>query len=221
MISLLLLDLDGVVVYEMAPPRVVKLELILLHNLLVSALQALDIPVVVLTHRSRAEATVILASAGLDKQVAGLMAAEDILAAALTSGAPWRLLRRGLRKSWVLPVIERRYRVSRERIAFIDDRLDNIQDLVEHGVGVALHAPSGIDDDGDLVSFDFAQAMHELQHWNGGLTPPILTVNPLKVSEAQWARTGISTGAVSTSPFNQARRYGRSLRRLLWSRSTI
>ena len=88
MISLLLLDLDGVVVYEVAPPRVEKLELILLHDLLVNTLQAVGVPVVVLTHRSRAEATVILGSAGLEKDVAGIMAAEDILNAAFSAWDP-------------------------------------------------------------------------------------------------------------------------------------
>jgi hypothetical protein len=157
MISLLLLDLDGVVVYEMVPPHVKKRELILLHDLLVNGLQAVGVPVVVLTHRSRAEAAVILDSAGLYKDVTGLMAAEDILSAALAYGTLWQLLRKGLRKSWALPAIERRYRVDRKNIAFIDDRLDNIEDLVGNGVGLALHAPSGINNDGSIITFDFQQ----------------------------------------------------------------
>jgi hypothetical protein len=221
MISLLLLDLDGVVVYEMAPPHVQKMELILLHDLLVDALQSLDVPVVVLTHRSRAEAAIILGSAGLGKGVAGIMAAEDILRAALAYGTPWQLLRKGLRKSWVLPAIERQYRVDRRNVAFIDDRLDNIKDLVDNGVGVALHAPSGIDDDGGLISFDFRQAMRMLQEWTGDRTPPILSVAPRIVAESEWSRTGISTGTLTRSRFNQARRYGRSLRQLLWRRPAV
>jgi hypothetical protein len=221
MISLLLLDLDGVVVYEMAPPRVKKQELILLHDLLVNALQAVGVPVVVLTHRSRAEAAVILGSAGLEKGVAGLMAAEDILNAAFAYGTPWQLLRKGLRKSWALPAIERRYRVDRKNIAFIDDRLDNIGDLVGNGVGIALHAPSGINDDGSLISFDFGQAVRMLREWNGDLTLPILSIAPRIVTESELSRTGISTGIFTMSPFNRARRYGRSLRQLLWSRPAV
>ena len=87
-------------------------------------------------------------------------------------GTPWQLLRKGLRKSWALPAIERRYRVDRKNIAFIDDRLDNIEDLVANEVGVALHAPSGINDDGSLISFDFEQAMRMLREWNGDRTHP-------------------------------------------------
>jgi hypothetical protein len=221
MISLLLLDLDGVVVYEMAPPRVQKLELILLHDLLVNALDALGVPVVILTHRSRAEAAVILSSAGLENGVAGIVAAEDILNAAFAYGTLWKLLRIGLRKSWALPTIERRYGVDRKNIAFIDDRMDNIEDLVGHGVGIALHAPTGINDDGCLISFDFGQAVRMLREWNGERTPPILSVAPHIVAETEWSRTGTSTGTFTMSPFNQARRYGRSLRHLPLGRRAI
>ena len=218
MISLLLLDLDGVIVFEMAPPYVKKLELILLHDLLVDGLETLGVPVVVLTHRSRAEAAVILASAGLQKGLAGLMAAEDILRAAVVYGTPWQLLRKGLRKSWALPAVERRYRVDRKNMAFIDDRLDNIQDLVGNGVGIALHAPSGIDDDGSLISFDFEQAVRVLRAWNGDPAPRFLPIAPRVVTEREWYRTGISTETLTMSPFNRVRRFGRSLRDLLWSR---
>ena len=221
MISLLLLDLDGVVVYEMAPPRVQKLELILLHDLLVNELKALGVPVVVLTHRSRAEAAIILGSAGLEKGVAGIMAAEDILNAAFAYGTPWKLLRIGLRKSWALPAIERRYRVNRKNIAFIDDSLDNIEDLVGNGVGIALHAPSGIKDDGSLISFHFEQVIRVLRDWNGHPAPPFPSITPRIVAPSEWYRTGVSTGTSARSPFNRVRRFGRSLRNLRWSRPSV
>jgi hypothetical protein len=218
MISLLLLDLDGVVVYEMVPPHVKKRELILLHDLLVNGLQAVGVPVVVLTHRSRAEAAVILDSAGLYKDVTGLMAAEDILSAALAYGTLWQLLRKGLRKSWALPAIERRYRVDRKNIAFIDDRLDNIEDLVGNGVGLALHAPSGINNDGSIITFDFQQVAGMLREGSGERMPPILSIAPRIVTDSELNRTGIGTGTFTTSPFNRARRYGSSIRQWLWSR---
>jgi hypothetical protein len=218
MISLLLLDLDGVVVYEMVRPHVKKRELILLHDLLASGLQAVGVPVVVLTHRSRAEAAVILDSAGLAKGVTGLMAAEDILNAALVYGTPWQLLRSGLRKSWALPAIERRYRVDRKNIAFIDDRLDNIEDLVGCGVGIALHAPSGINDDGSLISFDFEQVAGMLREGSGERRPPILSIAPRTVTHSELNWTGIGTDSFTMSSFNRARGYGRSLRQWLWRR---
>ena len=221
MISLLLLDLDGVVVHEMAPPHVKQLELILLHDLRDNALQALGVPVVVLTHRSRAEAAVILASAGLGNHVADLLAAEDILSAAFAHGTPWQLLRKGLRKSWVLPVVERRYQIDRKNVAFIDDRLDNIEDLVHHGIGIALHAPAGIDEKGNLISFDFQEAMRILCEWDEGQTPHIVAVSPRIIMTSDFLHTGVSTKGYTASLFNRGRRFGRLFRKWLWSRSAV
>ena len=216
MIALLLLDLDGVIVFEVAPPHVQNLELILLHDLLINGLKTLGVPVVVLTHRSRAEAAVILQSAGLQGDVAGLMAAEDILGAAFAYGTPWQVLRKGLRKSWALPAIERRYRIDRKNMAFIDDRLDNIEDLAGNGVGIALHVPSGINDDGSLISFEFEQVVRVLRDWNGGPAPRPVPIAPRIVAQSKWYRTGISTDTFIMSPFNRLRRFGRLLRHLLW-----
>jgi hypothetical protein len=162
-----------------------------------------------------------LSSAGLQKGVAGLVAAEDILSAAFAYGTPWQLLRKGLRKSWALPAIERWYGVDRKNIAFIDDRLDNIHDLVGSGVGIALHAPSGINEDGSLISFDFEQVVRVLRDWNGDSAPPFLSITPRIIAPTEWYRTGVSTGTLTMSPFNRVRRFGRSLRNLRWSRPSV
>ncbi len=126
------------------------------------------------------------------------MAAEDILSAALAYGTLWQLLRKGLRKSWALPAIERRYRVDRKNIAFIDDRLDNIEDLVGNGVGLALHAPSGINNDGSIITFDFQQVAGMLREGSGERMPPILSIAPRIVTDSELNRTGIGTGTFTT-----------------------
>ena len=107
---MLLLDLDGVVVFEAEPPLVPATELILLHEGLGTALDALGIPVVVLTHRSRREARQILRAAGLAvKALSAVIAAEDLFMAGVRH-APLQLFKRGLRKDLVLSVLERRIR---------------------------------------------------------------------------------------------------------------
>ncbi len=53
--GLLLLDLDGVVVFESGPPRLAELEILRLHETIVDRLAEFGVPVVVLTHRSRAD----------------------------------------------------------------------------------------------------------------------------------------------------------------------
>lgn len=217
MTSLLLLDLDGVVVMEVAPPHVLKLEIILLHELLDEILCSIGVPVVVLTHRSRAEAYLILQSAGLtSRAVAGVCAAEDILKAALKSGRRWFLLWHGLKKSWILAEVERRYGVARRDIAFVDDKHDNLEDMLRNGIGLAILAPSGIAADGStIVSFDFRQMVRLLKGSKGGRTPDIVTLAPQQISVERWSRTGVGTTHTSRHIFNQARRYGRVIRRLV------
>jgi len=217
MTSLLLLDLDGVVVIEIAPPHVAKLEIILLHELIDEILGNVHVPIVVLTHRSRAEANLILQSAGLtDREVAAVIAAEDILKAALKSGRRWLLLRHGLKKSWILPEVEKRYGVARRDIAFIDDRHDNLEDMLENGIGLAILAPSGMAIDGlNLVSFDLKQIVRLLEDWKGERVPHILTLASREISIERWRRTGVGTNQGSQHIFNKARRYGRMIRSLV------
>jgi hypothetical protein len=217
MTSLLLLDLDGVVVIEIAPPHVAKLEIILLHELIDEILGNIHVPIVGLTHRSRAEANLILQSAGLtDREVAAVIAAEDILKAALKSGRRWLLLRHGLKKSWILPEVEKRYGVARRDIAFIDDRHDNLEDMLENGIGLAILAPSGMAIDGlNLVSFDLKQIVRLLEDWKGERVPHILTLASREISIERWRRTGVGTNQGSQHIFNKARRYGRMIRSLV------
>ena len=217
MISLLLLDLDGVVAIEMVRPQVARLEIILLHELLHEMLSGISVPVVVLTHRSRAEANLILQLAGLtSKEVAGVIAAEDILRAAVKSSRRWLLLRHGLKKSWILPDVEKRYGVARRDIAIIDDRTDNLEDMLGNGMGLGILAPSGIAADGTtLVSFDFRHMLRFLQDWKGEKVPHIHTLASREIRIERWCRTGVGTNQGSGLIFNKVRRCGRMIRRLV------
>lgn len=213
--GLLLLDLDGVVVFEHGPPWLERLEILRLHEALPALLARFEAPVVVLTHRSRAEARRILEAAGLGPdQLAGVMAAEDLALAAVRHGAVLRLFGRGLRKSLILPEVEARFGVPRARMALIDDRADNLEDLLAAGLGHALHAPSEVDAAGGVVSFDMAEAVDRYHAWRGaggagGLTA--LTARPL--ADLQGRRTGLSTTREGANPFNRLRTAARKVRR--------
>jgi hypothetical protein len=214
--ALLFLDLDGVVVYEAGPPLLPGLEILRLHAGLGALLQALPDQVAVLTHRSGAEARRILEAAGVDPaRLAGLLAAEELFRAGLKHGGPLGLVRHGLRKSWVLPLAEERFGVSRGEAAFIDDRMDNLQDLLAHGLGLALHAPSEIGADGrSLVSFDMAAALAEVARWRRGERPgQLVTLPPVTMPLGDWQRTGLHTKQQGRHVFNVARRIGRAMRR--------
>ena len=133
MIQMLLFNLDGVLVFEAEPPLILSAtELVLLHQDLPAHIAALEMPVVVLTHRSRREANHILQAAGLTQALAGVIAAEDLFLAGIRH-APLRMLTKGLRKDLVLSAVEQKFGVERSRIAFIDDRLDNLEAFVTAG----------------------------------------------------------------------------------------
>jgi hypothetical protein len=213
MVQMLLLDLDGVVVFEAEPPLVATTELLLLHDDLASAIPALDIPVVVLTHRSRREAKQILQAAGVATTLSGVIAAEDLFLAGIRH-APIRMFASGLRKDLVLSVVEQRFGVERSRIAFIDDRIDNLQDLVAAGLGLGIHAPSyQVTDQPVLITFNLDDAFELIQNWDR--TKPqarIFSLAPRQLAMSFSHRTGLSTVPHRHHLFNFARRIGRILR---------
>jgi hypothetical protein len=213
MIQLLLLDLDGVLVFEAEPPLVAATELLLLHDTLASDIAALEVPVVVLTHRSRREAKHILQATGLAQTFSDVIAAEDLFLAGVRH-APLRMLAKGLRKDLVLSVVEQKFGVERSRVAFIDDRIDNLDDLIAAGLGLAMHAPSyQTTDQAALTTFDFGEACQLIRTWERTEPQPrIIKLAPRTLALSLSHRTGLSTTAHRQHLFNVARRVGRILR---------
>jgi hypothetical protein len=215
---LLLLDLDGVVVLESGPPLCEKLEIIALHASIAELIAGLDAPVVVLTHRSRAEARRILAAAGLQKPtLSAIMAAEDLFLSGFRHRRVGRLMRGGLRKSLILPEVERRYGLKRDRMALIDDRIDNVEDMVQAGLGLVMHAPSAIGpDQKSIETFDFASALDLFRGWTrDGQHGPVVNLPAVMLTADMIRRTGLNTTPDSDHFFNRARRVASVFRRRL------
>lgn len=211
---LLLLDLDGVVVLEIAPPLVARRELMRLHDALGDLLQ-LGMKVVVLTHRSRREALTILEAAGLSpSQLSGVLAAEDLLIEGLRHGRFLQLARRGLAKDLCLPLLERRFAIPRQAMAMIDDRAVNLRGLLDAGLGMALLAPSSIDgSSASITTFSLASAVVRLQQWAAGERSERLTrLEEQVVAIKDLARTGMDASARGRHLFNRLRRVGFHLR---------
>jgi hypothetical protein len=215
--SLLLLDLDGVVVLE--SPVDGRLELLRLHRDLAASILRFGCDVVVLTHRSAAEARTILRAAGLP--LAGLrdvITAETILVEALRRGEIGTLLRRGLRKSLVLSVVEKRFGVERSRIAFIDDRVDNLDDLAAQGLGLAMLAPSHHFGASRMVTFEIAQAAEAFLAWTRVCVAGTRIHLPgVEVEVEPWRRSGLCTTVEGRSIFNRVRKIGGRARQRLFA----
>jgi hypothetical protein len=221
--AMLLLDLDGVVVFEHGPPWLERREIIRLHDELATLLRRLGAQLVVLTHRSRAEASRVLQAADIPRHMlADVMAAEDLFVAGLRHGGLCKMLRHGLLKSLVLPELEARHGIPRGDMIFVDDRLDNLQDLLAHGLGLALHAPSAVTADGGLVTFDAADILMIVNGWLADRSGPALrTLPPRSLAIGACGRTGLCTTREAAHHFNLLRTVARKLRRGLQSMSRV
>jgi hypothetical protein len=215
--SLLLLDLDGVVVFEHGPPWVERLEIMRLHESLTQFLLAMPLPPVVVTHRSRAEASRILLAAGVQNgTLRHVMAAEDLALAAFRHRSIFRLMTRGLRKSLIIPELELRYGIERQRMALIDDRQDNLDDMLEQGLGLVIHAPSAVTDQGDIITFSTSEVTDILSRWQAGVPmPKVITLTERRLSLEDCGRTGLCTTAAGAHMFNRLRSVAQRARRAL------
>jgi 3-deoxy-D-manno-octulosonate 8-phosphate phosphatase KdsC-like HAD superfamily phosphatase len=163
--SLLLIDLDGVLVTDGNGDSRVGQEILRVHRGLVAELTAFAFPVAILTHRSRHEAHQLIAALGLEAgDLAGVFSANDIVFSDLSVNGFFSLLYGGSRKSRILPFISRRLNVHAENIAFIDDRWRNVEDMAAHGVGLAVKVPSArLQDNNDLLTFDLSDTLSRIQ----------------------------------------------------------
>jgi hypothetical protein len=220
--SILLLDLDGVVVFESGAPLCQALEILALHDGLWEHVSNIGLRTFILTHRSRAEARRILAAADVPQNaVAGVLAAEDLFQSGLRHGSWLDLATGGLRKSLILPEIERRTGAHRSRMALIDDRIDNVEDMVAAGVGLVLHAPSAIGADGrSIETFDFAEAAEAVRRWAAGEpVEKVVRLTSRTLAVEHFRRTGHNTRFEARHAFNVVRMIaGRSRRYLSRSR---
>jgi hypothetical protein len=215
----LLLDLDGVVVFELGPPLLPDQEILAIQDESIESIATLDAAVVILTHRSRAEADRILRAARITQaKLAGVFAAEDLVISAARHRQLGRMLRHGLRKSLILPEVERRFGIPRQRTALIDDQLDNVQDMIASGLGLVLHVPSEVVPDCEsILTSDLASTLQIFQDWaNGTPQPKVITVPQTRRIAMSLQRTGLNTRREGRRAFNAARSLGNISRRIIW-----
>ena len=213
---LLLLDLDGVVVFEAEKHG--SRELIVLHEELGKKLVEAKQETVVVTHRSRREAEQILRAANLKPgHFLKLLAAEDVFRAALRGGDYLRVLRKGLLKSFALPVVEKLTGRPREDIVLLDDKQHNLSAMLEDGAGLAIKATFDISDDHtSFVTFDTDHMLECLPHWHANRSKrQQIDLPTIEKEVLDWRRSGLSTESLGTHPFNRARRLVYSLRKVV------
>jgi hypothetical protein len=127
------------------------------------------------------------------------------------------MLRDGLRKSLILPEVERRFGIPRQRTALIDDRIDNVRDMVARGLGLALHVPVEVSPDGEsILTFDLASTLQIFKDWTkGALKPKVITIPNTRRVVMSLRRTGLNTQREGRHAFNAARSLANVSRRII------
>ena len=165
--KLLLLDLDGVLVTDGVGDTKVGSEIIAIHPNLIEQLEALSVPIAILTHRSRGEALQIIQALDLSNhKFLGIFTANDIFIYGLRFKGVSFLIKNGSRKSIVLSYINKRFNIPAANIAFIDDRLGNVEDLLDAGVGLGINVPAAkVIEGGKIETFELSKALDQVETW--------------------------------------------------------
>jgi hypothetical protein len=123
----------------------------------------------ILTHRSRKEALQIVNKInGLQCFAKDLVAAEDIIRAAILTGQIFSLLRNGIEKKLYLPIAERKYGINRRRFAILDDNPSNVDGILNSGGGLGLLAPKPEINGGEVTTFDFDKVLSKYKLFCNG-----------------------------------------------------
>jgi hypothetical protein len=119
------------------------------------------------THRTRREADQILAALNISKEfLVGVFSANDIVLTALAKGRLRTLLHQGSLKSLILSRINETLDIQASSLAFIDDRMANIEDMRSCGVGLTIHVPKARLIESDMMeTFNIDEAIASLQEW--------------------------------------------------------
>jgi 3-deoxy-D-manno-octulosonate 8-phosphate phosphatase KdsC-like HAD superfamily phosphatase len=165
--KLLLLDLDGVLVTDGDGDTSVGSEIIKIHKELVKHLNNLHLPVAILTHRSRCEALQIVDALGLSTyELHNIFTANDIFFFGLRFKGVSFLIKNGSQKSIILSYIQKRYNIEASNVAFIDDRLWNVEDLLNAGIGLGINVPAAkVIDQHKIVTFSLCAALDKVKKW--------------------------------------------------------
>jgi hypothetical protein len=122
-----------------------------------------------LTHRTRKEALQIVNKIfGFQRLADDVIAAEDIIRAAILTGQIFSLLRYGIQKRLILRAAERKYGIEPRRLAILDDSPANVDGILAGGGGLGLLAPKPQITDGEVATFNFDTVLAKYESFRNG-----------------------------------------------------
>lgn len=216
MSALLLLDLDGVTVLRIPEPGRTEATVIL-QPALIDAVSNLGFRVVILTHRSRAEAEQIVRAIVVDAaKMPLILAAEDLVKAAVRDGRIFRLLRQGIQKAFAVPYLERVCGVSRERMAVLDDNEGNIRTMIAAGVGLKVLTPTALLNEQVVRTFRSDVLLELLDNWRNStcvVNDTVELASDLETQVSQLQRIEVVQATLSGTIRKLAKTFRRAVHR--------
>jgi hypothetical protein len=166
--AILFIDLDEVLVTRLETSSD-KEKIVMIQPLLGKMLKDFSGQLMILTHRSRKEALQIVNNLeGFHGFAKHIVAAEDIIRAAILTGQIFSLLRHGIEKKLYLPIAERKYGIKRKRFAILDDNPANVDGILAGGGGLGFLAPKPDIADGEVTTFDFDTVLAKYESFCNG-----------------------------------------------------
>lgn len=159
----LLLDLDCVTIYGGNPRDGLSPQVYQLHPDMAGLMRGINLKVVLFTHRSKQESELILRffeRQGI--QFSACISAKELFYSALAQCRFLDLLSRGLSKKHGIRRVARQFKTSADNLVLIDDRLENLQDVLKEGTCHAIHAPFQKTPDG-VRTFEFSELLEILR----------------------------------------------------------
>jgi hypothetical protein len=166
--AILFVDLDEVLVTRLETSSD-KEKIVMIQPLSGKKLRDFSGQLMILTHRSRKEALQIVNNLeGFNGFAKDIIAAEDIIRAAILTGQFFSLVRHGIQKRLILRTVERKYGIEPRRFAILDDNPSNVDGILRAGGGLGLLAPKPEITDREITTFDFEKVLVQYKSFCDG-----------------------------------------------------
>jgi hypothetical protein len=177
--AFLFVDLDDVLITRIAISSQQE-TIVMIQPLAEVRLKELTGQFIFLTHRTRREAFQIINKIeGFQSFTQNIIAADDIIHAALITGQIFSLLRHGIEKKFYLRIAERKYGLKSNKFAILDDKPANVDGILSGGGGLGLIAPKPEIADGNVTTFDLDTALAKFKSFRDGA---ITEQQPIKLT---------------------------------------